>query len=101
MVSAGSLSVSRWILEGEWSGYVSAQRRVVHREVIKGMDEFRTFCEMNSWIRYTDGTALVLSVRTAKPRERVEQVLGYSRLIRDCWINGVSAVADLPKKAMA
>jgi hypothetical protein len=91
--------MKRWILEGEWSGYVSRQRRVVHREVLHSLPEFRAWCEKTHAIRYTDGTTLVLSVRDAKPREKVLPLLAYTSLIRDCWRKNVTQVADLIERA--
>lgn len=39
---------------------------------------------------------LYLSVRDAKPRERVVELTGYSSLIADCCRHNVSRVDDLP-----
>jgi hypothetical protein len=90
----------RWVLEGEWSGYTSSQRRVVHRQAIgSGFSDFRAWCERIHAIRYTDGTTLVLSVRDAEPRERVVEINGYGSLIRDCFRHKVSNVDDLPNDA--
>lgn len=33
-----------------------------------------------SGFRFTDGTALYIAVREAKPRERVQEIGGYDRL---------------------
>lgn len=81
------------MVEGTWSGYTSAQSRVVHRDVVseKTAEEIR---ELGS-IRYTDGTYLSLSVRECKPRERVEKLNGYGSLISDCLALKVRAVADI------
>jgi hypothetical protein len=98
------VSKSRWVLEGEWSGYTSAQRRVAHREVIQGMPKMRAAIKAAGCITYTDGTTLSLTTRDAKPREKVVPHLGYSSLIRDCVHYGIWRVADLPdarKAAMA
>lgn len=56
-------------------------------------------------IVYTDGTSLLLSTREAKPREKVEQVLGYRELIRDAVYHGgsrvlVSDIASARSKAI-
>lgn len=71
--------MGRYVLEGEWSGYRSSQRRIVHREVIseKRAKDFKL-----SSIEYSDGTRLDIYVRPAKPRERVSAINGYSSLIR-------------------
>jgi hypothetical protein len=88
----------RYVLEGTWTGYVSRQSRVVHREVIseKRADVLRGIHK----IVYTDGTALLLNVREAKPRERVEVNDSYGSLIRDAEKAGKSVVyvADLYAK---
>ena len=67
----------RYILEGEWSGYRSSQRRVAHRVVTKHPKRY----EKLKTIRYTDGTTLDLSIRPCKPREKVAEIHGYDSLI--------------------
>lgn len=87
----------RFIIEGEWSGYTSNQRRVVHRKVYAGSRRrLREWAEKTHAIRHTDGTCLVLSVRDCKQRENVAEINGYTSLIEDCFNCGVNAVADLP-----
>lgn len=78
--------MGRFILEGEWSGYSSSQRRIVHREVVtaKVAEKAR---EIGS-IVYTDGTRLDLYTRAAKSRERVQEINGYGRLIREAIKHG-------------
>lgn len=84
-----------YVLEGEWTGYTSRQRRVVHREVIteKRAEKLRSLHR----IVYTDGTSLVINVREAKLRERVVSITGYTKLIREAEAHGGSVVrvADL------
>ncbi|WP_316176278.1 hypothetical protein [Bradyrhizobium sp. SZCCHNRI1073] len=91
------MSRQRYVLEGEWSGYVSRQRRVVHREVVTDRKRVERLRQMYC-IRYTDGTALLLTLREAEPRERVQEIKGYSSLIRECERETGSEVrvADLP-----
>lgn len=86
---------SRWVVEGTWSGYSSAQSRLVHRMVVTSKEalEIRAI----GYIRYTDGTGLLLLVRPCRPRERVEKIDGYSSLIRDCVRAGHGDVARLPR----
>lgn len=89
--------MTRYIIEGTWSGYTSAQRRVVHRTVHPSSAvELRLWALKTGAIKYTDGTRLDLSVRDAKPRERVQEIPGYTSLIADCCQHGVSRVDDLP-----
>jgi hypothetical protein len=87
--------MTRFILEGTWTGYVSRQSRVVHREVLtakravnlKGLHK----------IVYTDGTALLLSLRAAQPREKIVVINSYGEMIRDAERYGgnVVKVADI------
>lgn len=70
----------RFVLEGTWSGY-SSNPRVVHREVVYNKRAWR-LSTLHA-IQYTDGTTLNLSLRPAQHLERVEQIFGYSKLIRD------------------
>lgn len=71
----------RYVLEGEWSGYTSAQRRVVHCEIVpkRRVEALRKL----RLIRYTDGTTLIVTVREAKRGERIKEVKSYSSLIRE------------------
>jgi hypothetical protein len=85
--------VTRHIVEGVWSGYTSAQSRVVHRTIVRDPKPF----EKLTAISYTDGTALYLSCRPALPRERVVEIHGYDSLISKCIRHGVSSVAELPR----
>lgn len=88
--------VTRYIIEGEWTGYRSSQARIVHRSVHDAAEKkLRAWAENNFSIRYTDGTHLVISVRDCKPRERVKETWGYMSLIRDCAVYGVNSVNDL------
>jgi|HubBroStandDraft_4_1064222.scaffolds.fasta_scaffold39605_6 hypothetical protein len=90
------MRTERWILEGEWTGYTSAQRHVVHVQVFKGRPDLRAWLERNRAIRYTDGTSLILRVRDAKPREKVVEVVSYYSLIIDCFRHNVRSVDALP-----
>ena len=89
----------RFIIEGEWSGYTSNQRHVVHRRVhSKALKKLRAWAEKTHAIYFTDGTALCLKVRGCKPRERVDEIHGYDSLIDDCSYHNVNSVAALPPK---
>jgi hypothetical protein len=89
----------RFVIEGEWTGYSSSQQRVVHRTVHPASyKRLRTWAEKTYGIRYTDGTLLLLRVRDAKPRERVQVMRGYDDLIRDCQFYDVDSVAALTAK---
>lgn len=87
---------NRYVIEGAWSGYTSKQQRIVHRTVhSSAFKKLRAWAEKVYAIRYTDGTALILSVRDAKPRERVAEIKGYASIIHDCAHYGVDSVAGL------
>jgi hypothetical protein len=88
--------MKRFVLEGEWSGYRSAQQCVVHRTAHKGSEKtLRAWAERIHAIQFTDGTALRLSVRDAAPGERITAIHGYDSLIRDCMYRNVQSVAEL------
>lgn len=80
------MTSTRFVLEGEWSGYTSSQRQIVHREVVtkrraERLKSLRT-------IVYTDGTTLNLSLRPAEHREKVKEIKSYSSLIYDAENSG-------------
>ena len=87
---------ARFIIEGTWSGYIASQRRVVHRTVHSAIFKIlRAWAENTHAIHYQDGTALCISVRDCKPRERVREIHGYDSLIYDCYFHKVDSVAAL------
>lgn len=89
----------RFVIEGTWSGYISAQGRVVHRTVHSAaLKSLRAWVEKTHGILYTDGTMLYLTVRDTKPRERVKQIHGYDGLIFDCKFYDVDSVAALQQE---
>ena len=91
----------RYVLEGEWTGYISAQRHIVHREVVTSEKRAVALRNLRS-IVYTDGTSLLLHLREAKPREHVEPLNRYGWLINDALQHGGGKsrvlVADLLKE---
>jgi len=92
------MKLKRFIIEGEWTGYTSAQQRIVHRTVHSGSyKRLRAWAKKTHAITYTDGTCLILTVRDAKPRERVKQIHGYDSLIQDCAHFDVDSVNELMK----
>ena len=91
----------RYVIEGTWRGYRSSQDHVCHREVYKsnragGGPFLATLRKMYS-IPFSDGTALIVSVREAKPREKVIEKHGYTTFIRDA----VYAAQDAERPAPA
>jgi hypothetical protein len=91
--------MNRYIIEGTWTGYSSTQMRIVHRTVHKLPGERRLidWATKTHKIIYTDGTALILTVRPCKPKEKIHEINGYSRLIKDCALFDKTRVVDLPK----
>ena len=87
--------MQRFVLEGEWTGYTSAQRRVVHREVVTG--KRAAALKGLHAIVYTDGTSLLLHLREARPAEKVMPLHGYTPLINAALRTGKPhvLVADL------
>lgn len=91
------MSAARFVIEGVWSGHRASQSKVVHRQAYAsaGWKKLRAWAEQARCISFTDGTSLDLSVRDCKPRERVEEVRGYTRLIEDCARHDVASVVAL------
>lgn len=77
---------TRFIIEGTWSGYKSSQQKVVHRKVyLASYKKRRSWAENTFSIPFSDGTVLMINVRDCTPRERVEEILGYTKLIDDAF----------------
>lgn len=87
----------RFVIEGEWSGYTSVQRRVVHRTVHEDPG-LRTWARHTHAITYTDGTQLELNCFDVDTTEPVKEIHGYDSLIRDCREQNVTSVAALRSK---
>ena len=83
--------MKRYILEGTWSGYRASQRRVCHRVVVTKPERYKNL----TWIGYSDGTSLNLTLRPALPRERIKEIHGYDDLIDQCLHENVNRVDDL------
>ncbi len=82
-----------WMIEGVWSGYTSSQSRCVHRHYLTDKDEV----EKLQTIRYTDGTALYLSIKEIKDKkELLPDNDNYTSLINQCLKHNIWNVADLP-----
>jgi hypothetical protein len=93
-METGRGNMKRYIIEGKWSGYTSAQQRVVHRTVTvstKLADKIKTL----ESIQFTDGTSLYITVREAKYREKVEIKDSYTNLINKCISQNKTKVIDL------
>lgn len=70
----------RFVVEATWSGYHSGQQHVCHRTV---ETLFRAGYEALHSHTFGDGTYMSISVRDAKPRERIERKNGYGSLLSD------------------
>ena len=70
----------RFVVEATWSGYHSGQSHVCHRTV---ETLFRAGYENLHYHHFTDGTGMTITVRDAKPRERIERKNGYGSLLSD------------------
>lgn len=86
----------RYVIEGEWGGYVSSQQRVVHRRVTTRKDIVEWAQKVRA-IRFTDGTSLYVTVRQCKPREKVKEIRGYDTLLFECRMYKVDSVDALCK----
>ena len=86
-----------FMIEGEWSGYTSAQQRVCHREYLPKSQKslVEAIQKIGYGIRFTDNTLLILRVRETPRRALPSIDGGYSNLIRKCAKAGVSSVAEL------
>jgi hypothetical protein len=91
-----------WMIEGEWSGYVSRQCKVVHREYVpKSRDAgFVAWCQRTFSIRFGDGTTLRLSVKEVH-KKALPLINGYGVLLRDCYYDGATSVDELVAKREA
>lgn len=90
-----------WMVEGEWSGYTSNQRRVAHRHYTARRQEAESISDLG-FIQFTDGTALFLNVKQLAARRKLPEVKTYKALIEDCLlhkVNSVQALVDLRKPA--
>ena len=83
-----------YMIEGEWTGYTSNQRRVVHRHYTHLPKEIE-WVEKTYGIRYTDGTMLLLTATPVSGRKRLPVINGYGSLIADCRFYDVTSVDRL------
>jgi DUF438 domain-containing protein len=83
-----------FMIEGEWTGYTSAQQRVVHREYVtkKQADAIRKAIPFA--ITYTDGTKLIIYIKEVS-RRKLPEMHSYDELIKNCVSQGVCTVAEL------
>lgn len=80
----------RFVIEGEWSGYTRSQQKVAHRQVYEGgRKKLRAWAEQIYSLPFSDGTSLVITVRDCLPRERVDEIRGYTKFIEDAFYNSM------------
>lgn len=85
----------RYEITGEWSGYNSKQRRIVHREYVKNKD-FAEKVKALGFVSYSDGTTLNLKVRQMSYGERKQSTInGYGSLIRSCIAKDTNDVSKI------
>lgn len=83
----------RFVVEATWSGYHWGQSHICHRTV---ETLFRIGYENLHSHVFGDGTHMSITVRDAKPRERVERMNGYSKLLRDLAMDKWSELRAAP-----
>lgn len=84
---------TRFVLEATWDGYKASQTRVVHRQVIsrrraKQMEKLK-------FIRFGDGATLSACVRPCTPREKVAEILVYSRIMDGAYYQKKEGFVDV------
>jgi hypothetical protein len=82
-----------YILEATWSGYRTGQSKVCHRERIteKQAERYNQIVG----ILFTDGTHLSVSVRQAAPREKILEILSYSKILHTAAAKGLEGFLDV------
>ncbi len=90
--------MSTYKIEGEWSGYTSSQRHVVHRKYTTDRLLAEQVKKLN-FIVFTDGTTLNLRVSESNGGVKEREIDGYSSLIADCLSQNVNTVAALSNAA--
>ncbi len=90
--------MSRYVLDGTWSGYLGGRDRIVHRTVISEKKALEIRSAKLDSISFTDGTTLRLTVRESEPREHIREQDEYGRLINGCLQHGVRSVEALLRK---
>lgn len=84
-------SPRRFVLSGEWSGNRPSQARVCHRHVFRPTrkGQWESYRALGS-ILFSDGTALEITLRPARPSETVHEMLTYTDLIDAAAAQGLS-----------
>jgi hypothetical protein len=88
----------RFIIEGTWSGYTAAQKRVCHRTVTTRKRLAEDLAKIHT-VEFTDYTKMYIEVRPAKRAEKVTEMKTYSEMLGDFVRHGMTGfvrVADLP-----
>lgn len=82
-----------YILEATWSGYRVGQSKICHRERVtkKQAEKYNQIVG----ILFTDGTHISVVVREAKPREKVLEILTYSKILHTAAAKGLEGFLDV------
>lgn len=86
---------TRFVLEGTWGGYRSSQSRVCHLTFIKPY-QAKQF-EKITGIRFSDGTSMGITVRPAKPREKLREIHGYDSILERAYYRKLEGFVDIDK----
>ena len=82
-------------IEGTWSGYTSSQRRICHRVYMTDGEMADKIKAIRS-IRFTDGTALYVSVSPVfRKEELLDENRSYDALIDEAVRTGKTDVAEM------
>lgn len=87
----------KFLIEGMWTGYTTAPRRIVHLSVHIGND-LRYWVSNTPSIEFTDGTFLLLRCYDLEDDDEIEELPSYRSLIMECFHKKVTRVADLIKR---
>ncbi len=74
--------MKRYVVECIWRGY-RGQLVPCHRRVIRYKRQVQALSKIHS-VGFSDNTTMSVTVRPAKPREKVKEIRGYDELLADC-----------------
>lgn len=77
--------MKRYVLEGTYSQKICHRQVTIHPEIYKDL----------KYIRFSNNTKLLLTIRLCLPRERVKEIKEFSELIKACLKYNVNSVSKL------
>ena len=89
----------RHVVECVWHSF-SGRLIPCHRRVLRHKYEIEALSKITA-VGFTDNTSMSVSVRPAKPREKVTEIWGYHKLLDECVSqrkSGFVHVNDLSQK---